>query len=229
MYAWDIPLYSPTMAGRLVGLQPERVRRWIQGYRYAYSVKSKKEIQLGQKKPVVSRKDKGEKYASFLELIDLLLVKEFLNIGFSLQKIRKALSETEEIIGERHFAKRCFFTDEKSIYLKVKDNADALLQLLSGGQWAIPEIIQQTAKRIVFDDKTDFAKKWYPLEGNGLVVLDPRISFGAPTIVGRGIPTANVYDLYVAENEEINCVCSWMELNRMEAESAIQFEHRLAA
>ena len=77
MYAWDIPLYSPTMAGRLVGLQPERVRRWIQGYRYAYSVKSKKEIQLGQKKPVVSRKDKGEKYASFLKLIDLLLVKEF--------------------------------------------------------------------------------------------------------------------------------------------------------
>jgi uncharacterized protein (DUF433 family) len=168
-------------------------------------------------------------YASFYDLIDLLFVKKFLDYGVSLQRIRKALKEAEELIGGHHFAQRSFFTDGRNIYLKVKNDADALLELLSGGQWVIAPIIRQLAHRIDFDQPTGLAQRWYPLGPKGLIVLDPRISFGKPTLRGRGIATANVYDLFLGENESIGRVCSWMNLKNKEVEAAIKFERFLAA
>jgi len=230
MHAWDIPMYPPAFVSRLIGLRPERVRRWLRGYEYSYSVKQNKEIIKRRKKPVVGENNlSDELYSSFLDLIDLLFVKKFLSHGFTLQKLRKALDEVRHILGDYHFARKRFFTDGKNIYLDVKDDAKMLLQLLSGGQWSIAPVILQTSKQIDFDHTTGYAKKWYPLGQKGLIVVDPKISFGSPTIVGRGIPTANIYDLFLAENNNIESVCSWMDLGKEEVESAIEFECQLLA
>ena len=230
MNAWDVPIYSPAFASRLIGLTADRVRRWLRGYEYRYSVKQNRETRTGRKKPVVGDQHlPSDQYASFLDLIDLLFVKKFLSNGFSLQKLRKALDEVRIILGDHHFARKRFFSDGKNIYLDVKNDAEALLQLLSGGQWAIAPLIIQTSEQIDFDRDTGFAKKWYPRGPNGLVVVDPNISFGTPTIVGRGIPTANIYDLFMAENENVERVCSWMDVEKEEVESAVEFETLLLA
>ena len=231
MEALDTPTYSATMAGRLVGLRPERVRRWLQGYQRAYLNGPDGEKRISHISPVVCREDDCEvSYASFLDLIDLLFVKQFLDHGISLQKVRKALAEAKEILGDSHFAKKRFFNDGRKIYLQVKDKRpEALLELLSGGQWSIPSIIKQTSYQIDFNEVSEFAERWYPPGVNNLIVLDPRISFGAPTIVKRGIPTANIFDLYNAENKNIDKVSSWMELKNYEIESAINFEKMLEA
>jgi uncharacterized protein (DUF433 family) len=71
------------------------------------------------------------------------------------------------------------------------------------------------------------AQRWYPLGPKGLVVLDPAISFGNPTIVGRRISTAVVYDNYLAEKERIKRVSKWLDLDQKEVLAAIQFEERL--
>jgi uncharacterized protein (DUF433 family)/DNA-binding transcriptional MerR regulator len=185
---------------------------------------------MGHKEPVIRRTEAAVSiYASFLDLIDLLFVKRFLEHGLSLQKVRRALHEAEQLMGDYHFARRSFFTDGENIYLQVRDNADALLELMSGGQWAIATIIKQLAHQIDFDEPTGFAERWYPLGQGGLVVLDPRISFGQPTLVGRGITTANVYDLFLGEKEKVDHVCSWLHLRRQEVEAAVAFESRLAA
>ena len=230
MYAWDVPMYTTAMAGRLVGLSKYRVRRWLQGYDYTYSAGPSGETRIGHKEPVIRRDNIDESsYASFLDLIDLLFVKRFLDHEISLQRLRKALHEADELLDGHHFAQRSFFTDGKNIYLQVKDNADALLELLSGGQWVIASIIKQLADQIEFDKPTGFAERWYPLGPDGLIVLDPRISFGKPTIVGRGIATANIYDFFLGEGENIGRVCSWLNLESQEVEAAISFERYLVA
>ena len=233
MSVWDTPRYTAAMAGRLTGLRPERVRRWLQGYEYTYSVGTKREIRSGHKEPVVSRiKTNESRYASFYDLIDLLLVKEFLAKGLSLQRIRLALSEAEMLLGGRHFAHRDFFTDGNNIYLQIKDEkdkAEALMELLPGGQWVIAPIIKQFARQIDFHETTGFAEKWYPRGRTGLVVLDPKICFGAPTIKGRGVTTANVFDLFIAESKNLDSVCYWMSLRKSEAEAAVAFENKIAA
>jgi len=180
--------------------------------------------------PVIHRQGTaGTSYASFLDLIDLLFVKQFLECGLSLQKLRRAFDETTRILGTSHFARQTFFTDGRDVYLQVRDDGDAILELLSGGQWVIAPIIRQIAARIDFDKPTGLAQRWYPMEDSRLIVLDPLVSFGRPSIAGRGIATANVYDLFVAENRSARCVCSWLGLRREEVERAVQFEQALVA
>jgi uncharacterized protein (DUF433 family) len=221
---WDVSLYPAAEAGRFVGLGAGRVRRWLEGYNYQYLA------QLRHQRPVIRRGNRpSTTYASFLDLVDLLFVKRFLDHGVSLQRARKALDEAARILGTDHFARQSFFTDGRSIYLQVKDEGDAILQLLSGGQWVIAEIILQLADHIEFDPSTELALRWYPMGAEHLVVLDPLVLFGRPGIAGRGVATANVYDLFVAERRSTRRVCSWMGLAQEEVEAAVEFEERLAA
>jgi uncharacterized protein (DUF433 family) len=226
-----MPMYPAAMVGRLVKLSSNRVQRWLKGYEYSYTVGIDQTEQIGYKGPIVNRENKDRStYASFLDLIDLLFVKEFLSYGLSLQKIRKGLIEAEKLVGGHHFAQRTFFTDGKNIYLQVKEQGDnAILELLSGGQWVIAQFIKDLAYKIEFDKQTGFAQKWFPLGKNVPIVIDPAISFGQPSILGKGISTANIYDFYNAENEKIPDVCTWLKLQKTEVKAAVEFEQWLAA
>ena len=97
------PSYTVAEAARLVGLTGERVRRWLRGYQYSY-----RDSIRGQ--PPVVQKGRGaaSPHASFLDLVDLLFVKRFLDHGVSLQKIRRALDEAREVLGTNHFARQTF-------------------------------------------------------------------------------------------------------------------------
>lgn len=224
------PLYNEAFASRLSDLSKGRVHRWLRGYDYTYSSRQNGQLRTGHMSPIVARpQSSSESYASFLDLIDLLFVKRFLDHGISLQRIRKALAEAERLIGGHHFAQRSFFTDGRNIFLQVKDDAEALLELLSNGQWVIAPLIKELAHQIDFDRPSGLAQRWYPLGPKGMVVLDPSISFGNPTIVGRGISTAIVYDNYLAEKQRVKKVSKWMNLDQKEIVAAIEFEQRLKA
>jgi hypothetical protein len=220
----DMSMYQSSEVGRLVGINTTRVRRWLKGYNY-YNGSDMRHI-----KPVLYRSDSkaSSNYASFFDLIDLLFAKQFLDNGISLQKLRKALDEATDILGTNHFARETFFSDGKNIYLEVKKHGGNLLQLLSGGQWVIASIILQLAKQIEFDHRTGFARRWIPQAGGGLIILDPLVSFGRPSIK-KGVDTASIYDLYIAEGESIARVCSWMKLTPPEVEAAVKFETAIAA
>ena len=41
--------------------------------------------------------------------------------------------------------------------------------------------------------------------------------------------TAIVYDLYKAENQNLDVICSWMNLEQYEARAAVRFERLMAA
>jgi len=107
--------------------------------------------------------------------------------------------------------------------------AGRLVHRGTGGQWVIAPFIQQLARQIDFESTEGLARRWYPLGRGKPVVLDPFVSFGAPSIVGRGVKTASVHDLFVAENESLTAVRAWWNLTGMEIEAAVEFELGLAA
>ncbi len=226
----DTPIYNPAYVSRLIDLSTGRVKRWLQGYEYSYISNDSGEEVWRHKDPVIGREDSDvPNYASFLDLIDLLFVKQFLKKGLSLQKIRKALNEAQALAGGHHFAQRMFFTDGKNIYMQVRDDANSLLELLSGGHWVISQFIKELAQQIEFDEPSGFAAKWFPLGKTGLVVIDPKVSFGRPTIIGKNISTDNIYDYYLGENENISKVCKWLDLSQDQVNAAIKFETTLNA
>jgi len=220
----DMPMYNPAEVGRLVGISNNRVRRWLQGYSYGHGHLKR------HKGPVIkSSSSDYSGYASFLDLVDLLFVKRFLDHGLSLQKLRKALDEAAEILGTSHFARERFFTDGNKVYLEVKSQGRAILELLSGGQWVIPQVIRDLACQIEFDQASELARRWYPFGPEGLIVLDPFVSFGRPTITGKGIATLNIYDFYAAEGRDTKATSQWLGLNDDEVVAAVEFEEQLAA
>ncbi|HLG13375.1 MAG TPA: hypothetical protein VJH03_02475 [Blastocatellia bacterium] len=228
----ESPRYTVALASRLTGLGPDRIRRWVRGYTYEYHEPVTGEARLITKTPVLlTRTDQGDPFVSFLELIDLLFIKKFLDQGVSLQRLRSALNEATVIVGRRHFAEQIFFTDGRSIYLKVRDNpkADSILQLLSGGQWVIAPVIRQIAKQIDFDEALGFAERWYPLGRKRPIVIDPLVSFGAPSILGKGVRTTNVYDMFLAEGKRSTSVAQWLDLDELEIDAAVEFETQLKA
>lgn len=156
-------------------------------------------------------------------------MKRFLDYGVSLQRIRGALDEARVILGTSHFARQTFFTDGGNIYLQLQDRGEAILELMSGGQWVIAEVIRQLAKQIDFESPEGFARRWYPLGRGRPVILDPFVSFGAPSIVGRGVKTANIHDLFVAENEDASAVRAWWDLSNAEITAAVEFERGMVA
>jgi uncharacterized protein (DUF433 family) len=164
---------------------------------------------------------------SFLDLIDLLLVRDFLKEGFSLQQLRIVFGEAKRRLHVDHLAYETFFTIGRRVFLQIDDKS--ILALLSGGQLAIDAFIRQLGHQIEFDEETKLAIRWYPLHPDRNVVIDPYVSFGHPVIAGTRITTSNVLDFYRAEESKVDVVCDWMDVEQAKAESAIKFELQLAA
>jgi len=219
----DAPAYSAAEASRLVDMKPWTVRRYLQGYEYDYESWHK------MQPPVVKGDSKFETYASFLDLIDLLFVKELLKRGFGLPTLRIALDEARELLGSPHFCQSAFFTSgSQNISIKLPKDG-TIIKLMTGGQYVIPSIVASLSNKLDFEEITryGFARRYYPKGLDGQIVIDPEISFGRPVIKGTGIPTTSIYDLFLGEGEKYKPVGNWFSLPISKVKAAVQFEHSL--
>ena len=93
------------------------------------------------------------------------------------------------------------------------------------------EVVEQVYDKVDFEEVTNFGfvRRWYPRGKRGYIVIDPKISFGRPTIIGSGIATENIFDLYLGENKKIAPVKSWFDLPKHKIQAAVTFEISLAA
>jgi uncharacterized protein (DUF433 family) len=224
----EAPAYSVAETSRLTGIPPWSIKRYLRGYDYKYSVKEK--IHDGHQPPVVGQSKVNSIYASFLDLVDLLFVKEFLNRRFTLQYLRLALNEAKEYLGTPHFARSEFYTSGNDIILKLPKDGN-MVALMKYGQFAIPEVIKKISRGLDFENVTEFglAQRWYPKGKRGLIVIDPQISFGRPTLIGHNVATSNIYDLYLGEKEKYEPVSEWFCIPVPKIQTAVQFEHSLWA
>jgi len=224
----DTPAYSIAETSRLVGVPRWSIKRYLRGYEYTYFIREK--VHEGQQPPVVNQTEESSTYASFLDLVDLLFVKEFLKRGFSLQYLRRALAEAKEYLGTPHFARSEFYTSGSEIILRLPKDGN-MIALMTHGQIAIPEIIKKLSNKLDFENVTEFglARRWYPKGKKGLIVIDPQISFGRPTLIGYNVATSNIYDLYLGEKEKIGPVSDWFKIPVPKIKTAVQFEHSLWA
>jgi uncharacterized protein (DUF433 family) len=121
-------------------------------------------------------------------------------------------------------------TLESAIYLEVqRSNAQTLLELLSGGQLAIRDVIVPLAHRIDFDNVTGLASRYWPLGPTGRVILDPNVCFGAPSLHNRSVRTSAIADFYHAERQSVDAAMSWFEIAREDVGAALRFEKSLVA
>lgn len=226
-------IYSRGEVARLLNLSSNRVSSWIRGYRYTWGPKERR--RHGEQ-PSVIKTDipiiGGSVAVSFLELVELLVVKQFRDEGIPLQTVRVAWNHAAQAFKTRHpFANRRVFTDGGHIFMALRDDdfAPDVLEVSSRRspfQIIAGPIFRHSLDEFEFDEQTELARRWWPLGRKVPVVVDPKIAFGAPVVSGTRVPTTII--ARYAETRSIKVVADAFDLPRERVEAAVKFESRLA-
>jgi uncharacterized protein (DUF433 family) len=128
---------------------------------------------------------------SYLELVEVAFVATFRALGVSLQRIRRARAYAAQVLNAEYpFAEHAWLTEGHHVMLdlrQVDDDAsfDSLIMGDVDGQIAFRGMVGDRFAQ--FDYEDSLALTWHVVRRGNPVVIDPRVSFGAPTV--RGIPT----------------------------------------
>jgi uncharacterized protein (DUF433 family) len=228
-------IYLRSDAARLIGVAPSRLRRWVEGYTYR-SVASPRVGSRRQRPPVVKRDLPIVDSAialSFVELMELRVVKALLDHDMSLQAVRAAASVASAYFGTEHpLASRRVYTDGKKAFAALRGDERDVPDLVELTRHRVQQIIagkvfQPFLDEIDFNPSTSLAERWWPEGKDVPIVLDPRIAFGAPIVVGTGIRTSTLARM--AEEDGTDTAANAFQLGVAEVLAARDFELRLRA
>lgn len=172
-----LPAYSTVEAARFAQTKPRTVAYWHYG--------------TGTKVgPALSEK---RRYAplSYLQLVEVSFVASFRQRGVPLQRIRKARDYVAKVFqAEFPFAQHEFKTEGLHILMHAADVDPDFRDLIvadEAGQMAWERIVLERFGQ--FDYEDNLALTWHPRGRSTPIIIDPRISFGAPILESTGTPT----------------------------------------
>ncbi|MCS6805645.1 MAG: DUF433 domain-containing protein [Acidobacteriota bacterium] len=222
----ELPAYFIQEAARYLVIPVSTIRSWVVGYPYS--------TQAGQKyfKPIIVPASKNPLLLSFINLIEIhILAAIRREHKVRLQKVRKAIDYLKQQFHSRHpLADQHFETDGVNLFV---EKYGQLIGISQDGQLAMKEVLRAHLHRIE-RDMAGIPVRLYPFttptlqSEPRLVVIDPRIAFGQPVIVGTGIRTATIAARYKA-GESIHELADDYDLKPFQIEEAIRCELHLAA
>lgn len=159
-----LPAYQVGEAARYADISPQTVAAWH-----------------NSEKKLLSKKDSREKL-SYLQLIEIAVVAAFRKAKFPLKEIRAARDYVRrELKSPYPFAEYKFKSLGKS--LLTKDGQHRLLKANQGGQFVWEEIVGPLLKEFEYEHE-GVAVRWHVAGSGSPIVIDPRISFGVPSVQG---------------------------------------------
>lgn len=208
-------VYSPRDAARLVGGSAQEVLRWTRG--------------SGPTDPLWKAHyqfldDATE--LSFIDLIEVRVVKALRSSGVSLQAIRYALDLAENRFGvNRPFATRHFKLLGGEILMDALENDGELVSLSkkNPGQKVFSVIVRQSLNDLEYEN--DYVVRWRPSIANH-VVIDPNRQFGSPLIDDFGLATQTIFREY-QEIQDSKYLANIYEVPLRYINDAIKYEQRL--
>lgn len=188
-----IPAYPLSEVARYLGVPRSTLRSWTIGQNY----RTKKGLRFFHPLIAIADKEKGVlSFMNFLEAHVLTALRRQHLIGLptireALERILKANPKSRHPLGEYQFA-------TVGVNLFVEE-ATKLVNMTRHGQLGLAECLHDYLQRIE-RDPAGSPVRLYPFPGGKpplpdwprTVVMDPRIAFGRPVIVGTSVPTAEV-------------------------------------
>ena len=157
---------------------------------------------LGQKdmEPLFSPAGTRPLTLSFWNIVESSVLASIRKVhGISFQRTRRALTFVEEKLGlERPLITQDFVTDGVALFV---EHYGSLISASDEGQLVIRDLIESSLTRIERDE-AGLASRLYawthdPTEPR-VVCIDPRVSFGRPTLAGTGITVEVLRDRFNA-------------------------------
>jgi uncharacterized protein (DUF433 family) len=193
----EVPQYSIWEAAHLLKIPATTLQQWIKGRPY-------KTRRYGQRQfePLIMLPDKNLSLLSFVNLVEAHVLDAIrYQHRVPLPNVRDAISYLRDHFQSEHPLAEYEF-EKHGVELVIRESGD-IVNVTRQGQLGLKGVIEAYLTRIEYD--AGLAAHLYPylkrhpkeesLEDEPkLVLIDPRISFGKPVLVGVGVPTAVVAD-----------------------------------
>ncbi len=223
----DIPTYSFWEASHWLQIPLKTLRAWIRGRSYP-TIAGKKRFE-----PIIQLPDEDLPLLSFTNLVEAHVLDAIrYHHNVPLNNIRQAVSYLRECSSSQQPLADYWF-QLKGVDLLIEDGA-LMVNATKRGQLEMKEIIQAYLKRVDRDPR-GAALRLYPYlhrhpaafeNEPKIVLIDPRISFGKPVLVGIGVPTAVVANRHEA-GESVADLAKDYGCEASEIKKTIQYERRM--
>ena len=221
----QLALYTYADAARYLDLSASTVRAWVRGGSYTSGTEK------ASFAPVLSVASNGKSFRglSFLDLTELFVLKALRrDHNVRLENIRRALHYAEETLDIKRLLLMDVMTYDRNVFVR---RYGELINLSRGGQIALEAVLKQYLSRVDRDDRSTPITLYPIVEGFGddkPVAINPRVSFGKPTISGTGTNTAVVARRYEA-GETVDEIAHDYDIDPRLVEGAISYEYARAA
>jgi uncharacterized protein (DUF433 family) len=215
------PAYPLTEAARYLKLPTATLRAWTLGRRYPTSQGK------GDFRPLIRPASGKPPVLSFSNLIEAHVLRALrTEHGVSVKALRQAVEFAEKKLGiERLLLRPELRSDAGQVFL---DRYGGLIDLSASGQLAMRQVLQAHLKRVTWDEQR------YPVRLHPFVVgeaissgmpiaIDPRIAFGRPVIISRGISTAAIV-ARIDAGESVAHLATDYEVSVAEIDEAVLYE-----
>ena len=187
----DAPAYSFPEGARYLGIPPATLRYWVLGRSYRQG-----QVSIVSE-PLIRAPAGFDGSLSFNNLVEAHVLRALrTHHEVRMVAVRSALTYAEGGLG----ISRLLLSDElrasgRNIFL---DRIGQLINLSRSGQLALRRLLADSLRRVDRDDHA-LPIRLYPfLPGRPseerVIVIDPQISFGRPTVTGSGISTGALVD-----------------------------------
>lgn len=182
----EMPAYGIADAARFIDVPPATLRSWVAG--------RTTRAQAGGTavEPVIAAADPHGRRLSFYNLVEAHVLRALrTRHDVPLKHVRPAISYAERELGiQRLLLSQEMQTAGGEIFL---EHLGELVNLSKSGQLAVKELLAAHLQRVERDDRNIPIRLYPVVPGDSdtrRVVIDPRVSFGRPTVAGSGILTS---------------------------------------
>lgn len=206
----ELPMYSVGEAAVYLGIPRSTLSTWVRGQRAHGRTVMHPVIKADRATGLLSFNNLAEAYAlaSLMRRFDV-----------PMRRVRTAL---KYVGGERPLLTTPFRTDGVGIFV---EELGKLIDAARGGQAAIRETVESNLRRVDLDGRK-LPVRLYPwrLEPTEprIIALDPRRSFGRPTVVGSAVQSETIIDRYRG-GESIGHLASEYGLDRDVIEGVVRW------
>jgi uncharacterized protein (DUF433 family) len=221
----EMPAYAVQEVAQYLNMPVATLRSWVLGRSYP-TKKGKRRFE-----PLLSL-PKDTSQLSFINLVEAHILDAIRRQHkVPLHKIRRALEYLRHKFPSKHpLADQEFETNGLDLFIQKYGQ---LINISQAGQLAIRALMEAHLRRIE-RDSSGVVVRLYPFvrtrhaDEPKVIVIDPRVSFGKPVLVGTGIPTSVIAERYKT-GESIEELAQDYGRNRLEIEEAIRCELPQAA